>query len=173
MLTKERLNEVLDYDPETGNFIRKITVNGRSAGKTSGRQVGRIAGSRDGHGYTVIGIDGKKYWAARLAFLWMTGEWPSYDVDHIDGNPSNNRWINLRQATTQQNLRHKRIQKNNKSGFKGVHKHKDADGVWAGKWRAKIKAGRHIHLGLFDCPVAAYLAYIVASDVHFGEFAKG
>lgn len=172
MLTHERVRHLLDYDPNTGIFTWKVTRNGISAGKTSGAQVGRPAGSPDKNGYLVICLDGKKYWAARLAFFWMTGQWPRHDADHRNRNPSNNQWTNLRDATTSQNMQNKRIQKNNSVGLKGVGRHK-IKGIWTGKYRARIKTpDRHLHLGLFDCPAAANLAYVVAADIHFGEFAR-
>jgi HNH endonuclease/AP2 domain len=163
-LTHDRLREVLDYDPDTGIFTWKIAL--------SNVKSGAIAGTSDEEGYRYIGIDKKTYAAGRLAIFWMTGSWPQYDCDHEDGDPSNNRWVNLRDATITQNLQNKAIQSNNKCGLKGVFRHKNEDGSY-GKWRAKIKAnGKHFHLGLFDCPAAARFAYIIAADKHFGAFAR-
>lgn len=160
MITQKRLREVLTYDPETGIF-RWNPGFGRNGWPTD------VAGSPDGHGYMRIGIDGEKYTASRLAFLWMTDIFPAEDCDHKDGDPANDAWSNLRPATTTQNMQNKRIQSNNSSGFKGIVEHRP------GIWRARIKAsGKQLHLGLFNCPVAAHLAYVVAANKHFGIFAR-
>lgn len=152
-LTQERLLEVLNYNKHTGVFTRV--------------KDGARAGSKDRHGYTLISVDGKRYTAGRLAFLWMLGEWPTYEAEHQDGDPGNNRWTNLRDATQTQNLQNKSIQSNNSTGFKGVILHKP------GKWRARIKVNsKRIHLGLFTSAEAAHQAYVKAAHQHFGEFAR-
>jgi hypothetical protein len=164
-LTQDRLRDVLKYDQDTGKFRWKVSIQNRV-------KVDALAGSPDRHGYTLIRVDGKRYTASRLAWFLMLGRWPEYDIDHKDGDPQNNSWGNLRLATTTQNLQNKRVQSNNKCGLKGIWKHIIA-GQDTGKWRARIKAnGKHIHLGLFPCPAAAHMAYVVAADKYFGEFAR-
>lgn len=111
-LTQEKLKSIFNYDTESGEFIRRI-----NRGHT---KVGEIAGWFDGDGYVVIQINGKNYFAHRLAWLYMTGLWPEHDVDHIDRNPANNAWNNLRPATRSENNCNSKIHKNNKSGIKGV-----------------------------------------------------
>ena len=160
-LTQERLKFLLCYDPDTGIFTWAIDPAGHK------RKRGDVAGQIDRHGYRIIGIDNQRYQASRLAFFWMTGRWPMPECDHIDGDQANNRWRNLREASRIENLRNKKIQSNNKVGLKGTYLHSP------GKWRSRLKIdGRMVELGLFDCPAAARLAYIVAADKHFGEFAK-
>jgi hypothetical protein len=104
-----------------------------------------------------ISINGKQRFAHRLAFLLMTGCCPKF-VDHIDGNRSNNRWNNLREASiqiNQQNLRS--AQKNNTSGYLGVMYHKNRKKPWS----ARIYAdGKHRHLGYFADPAAAHERYL-------------
>lgn len=160
MLTQARLKELLEYDPETGIFTRKIRT-------TNSVRVGDKAGSPDRHGYILICVDGKKYQASRLAFLWMTGAFPKEKAEHKDRTPLNNKWNNLRNSTQQQNQQNKAVQSNNKLGLKGV---------WAIspiRWRARIKAnGKQIHLGVFKSPAEAHLAYIAAATKYFGEFAR-
>ena len=115
MLTVERLRECLEYEPVSGLFIRVYNRNPNF--------VGKIAGSRKKEGkntYIRIRIDGNDYYAHRLAFLYMTGEWPDI-VDHIDRNGINNSWDNLRNVDKSINGHNRGENKNNTSGIKGVH----------------------------------------------------
>jgi hypothetical protein len=165
-LTQERLKELLDYDPETGIFTWRVDRGYKA-------KAGTIAGY-ESKGYWMIGVDridkskDSPYQAGRLAFLWMTGTFPNADCDHADGNPLNNKWTNLREASRSQNQRNKRVQSNNVTGLKGVSLHRGT------KWVARIKVDgeKKPYLGIFDCPAAAHFAYIVAADEHFGEFAR-
>src|SRR4029434_9631151 len=98
MLTAERLREVLTYDPESGLFLWNITTSNRV-------RAGDIAGNTENHyGYRRIGIDGKLYRGARLAWLYMKGEWPPGRVDHKNRNRIDDRWENLRLCTHAQNV---------------------------------------------------------------------
>ncbi|QDK32697.1 HNH endonuclease signature motif containing protein [Sphingomonas sp. IC081] len=97
-LTKEILDAIYSYDSENGYFIRL-----NDSGKY---RKGTIAGSVHKHiGYTEIRIGGVNYYAHRLANLTMTGEWPSAQMDHINGLRSDNRWANLRAASPSENTR--------------------------------------------------------------------
>jgi hypothetical protein len=151
ILTAERLRELLAYDPETGVFSWR--VNRPRAAQ------GAPAGTADGRGYIRIGVDGGIYRAHRLAWLYMTGQWPEEEVDHKDGDKANNRWANLRdvpRAANQQNLR--RPHKRGTSGALGVSAHKAT-----GKWRARLwKDGKCKSLGLYDTQEAAHAAYVEA-----------
>src|SRR4051794_4935854 len=118
MLTAERLREILSYDPETGLFTRLQSP------RTGQRYTGKQAGSIKPSGYVKIRVDGRFYFAHRLAWTIMTGQNPPEAMDHIDCNPSNNRWSNLREATSSQNAANHRIRSNNSSGLKGVSFHK-------------------------------------------------
>src|SRR5215813_12141516 len=104
MLTHERLKELLSYDPKTGLFI----WNSRGA----------VAGTTDQEGYIQIHLDGKKYRAHRLAYLYMTGEMPTQILDHINRVRSDNRWGNLRPVTDRFNYYNCSDYSNNKSGVK-------------------------------------------------------
>jgi len=154
---RERVIELLNYDPETGLFTRR---------SGSGRwPAGEVAGSLC-HGYIVIRIDGKSHQAHRLAFLVVHGFIPS-EIDHINLVRSDNRISNLRPATTQQNSRNTGKYSNNTSGFKGVYWDKSN-----GKWQAQAQDanGKRKTLGRFPTPEAASAAYNdFARNLH-GEF---
>lgn len=95
-LTQERLRELLDYNPDTGQFTWKVRRS-RCADK------GSIAGCVDKHGYICIKIDQKRYFAHRLALFWANGEWPPDETDHINRDPKDNRLANLRPASRKLN----------------------------------------------------------------------
>lgn len=155
-LTAERLREMLLYDPRTGTFTWKASRRGAKAGS--------VAGSHRGRGYYRICIDGVFYRSHRLAWLYTHGEWPKHQIDHIDGNPSNNRISNLRDVTAltnSQNLRKASIN-NTSSGLLGVSWH-----VRHKKWSAKIRIpGARLHLGYFDDKHEAHAAYVAAKRLH-------
>lgn len=120
MLTQKRLKELLHYDPYTGVFtwVAKSSIQSRI-------KIGDVAGGVDkSNGYVKVRVDGKKYKAHRLAFLYMTGNWPSDQVDHIDHVRSNNAWANLREATFEVNGRNASLRSNNSSGHNGIYYHK-------------------------------------------------
>lgn len=160
MITAERLREVLHYDPETGVFTCRI--NRRRA------RTGDIAGTLTKKGYVQIAIDGSLYLGHRLAWLYMTGEWPELDCDHEDTNKSNNRWSNLREATPTQNNANCRTRSHNVSGLKGVRYDKRRS-----RWWACLTANKKfVWLGYHPTPEAAHAAYVTAAKDYFGEFAR-
>lgn len=153
MLTQARLKEVLDYDPDTGIFTAKLTRGNCLAGRT--------VGCDNGGGYLKISIDNRVYFAHRLAWLFMTGEWPTFEIDHINGVRTDNRWCNLRRTCREHNVQNiGGPRSDNTSGYLGV--------CWntrRGKWVAQIKAfGKHHHLGYFPTPELAHAAYLKAKD---------
>jgi hypothetical protein len=111
----EDLKEEIIYIPESGDFYWLVPKKGRNLDGTP-------AGSVGSSGYRTISFNGYGISAHRLAYFYMTGEWPAEYVDHIDGNPSNNKWDNLRPATAQQNAQNKRRKYNSYTGIKGVVK---------------------------------------------------
>lgn len=151
MLTQKRLKELLHYDSETGVFIWKVN-------KANNAQINNAAGYSNSNGYRDIRIDWKLYRAHRLAWLYMEGYFPAgCEIDHIDQNPANNAWSNLRLASHQCNIRNCKIRKDNKTGVKGVYLKKENN-----KWWADIRiTGKTIYLGIykdFDEAVCARLA---------------
>jgi hypothetical protein len=157
-LTHHRLLQVLDYDPETGDFVWKQQLSGR-------RKVGAKAGCLCGGDYWQIKIDGFYYLGHRLAWFYVFGVWPAR-LDHRDGVRINNRILNLREATVSQNAANKRRQKNI-SGFKGVQARAN------NRWRALIEVnGKCLTLGTFGTPQQASAAYFAAAQKFYGEFAR-
>ena len=162
-LTQEYLKSILSYDPDTGVFIRLVSFGYRA-------KAGDIAGSPDKNGYLRICISGKSYKAHRLAWLYMTGEWPKDQIDHIDMEQSNNRFSNLREANYSQNQSNRPVRKNSKSGYKGVYFLKNKKDR---PWMAQIKVmGKDIYLGMFKTKEMAYSAYCKAAEKYQGDFAR-
>lgn len=157
-VTAERLRELLDYDPATGIFTWRVTHWPAVAGSA--------AGYIDGAGYHRITVDRVNYYAHHLAWFYVTGEWPDDEIDHRNCERDNNRFANLREATSSQNKWNTRIRRDNTSGFKGVNKA-------AGRWRAQIQhAGRQRHLGYFGTATEAHAAYCAAALERDPEFAR-
>lgn len=158
-LTQERLHEVLHYDPDTGVFTWLKPTSNRV-------RIGQVAGNVTGHQYSRVRVDGRLYYAHRLAVFYMTGEWPANKVDHHDTAKLNNIWTNLREASNQGNSANISIQRNNTVGFKGVSR----DG---NSFRAQIMVNRKfIHLGTFKTPEDGHAAYVAAALKYFGIFAN-
>lgn len=159
-LTAERLRERLDYDPDNGVFTWRFT-RGRAK---EGAVAGCICPT---YGYRMIGLDGVVYRAARLAWLYMHGEWPPDEIDHCNHNRADDSWTNLRNANRTQQQANRGRQKNNTSGFKGVTFHAET-----GKWRARVVAGRRTtSLGLHETAEQAHQAYVRAAHRIHREFA--
>ena len=161
MITETRLRELFVYDPLRGSFTRR-------AYRSPNARAGDIAGTKDKDGYVQIQIDGKIYKAHRLAWLYMTGDWPRHNIDHADLDTSNNVWANLRPATVAQNAANCGRRPFNTSGFKGVTFDKKK-----GRWMAQIQVARRCrHLGYHDTPDLAHAAYALAAREVHGEFAR-
>ena len=153
MLTRERLMELLTYEPATGLFRWRVAVGGVVAAS--------IAGTNNG-GYTMIAIDRKVYSAHRLAWLYVHGTLPAGQIDHINRVGTDNRIANLRDVTATENGWNKvNPQANNTTGYRGVYRRRMRNGRVL--YRAKIQAsGREVFLGLFETPEEASAAYQAA-----------
>jgi hypothetical protein len=163
----ELLHELLDYDQDTGVFRWKKDRFAGSSGKSLIAQAGQIAGGIRPDGYSQIGIKCVRHLSHLLAWAYVHGNQPDEDmqIDHIDGNRSNNRISNLRLVTVSQNMQNlqKAKRHNLHSGVLGVH--------WHGQgqcWRVRIKVnGRYHHIGLFKTIEEAQCARIAAEKAHF------
>ena len=150
MLTASRLREVAIYDPETGIFTSRL--------RRYKHAVGEVMGCPSPTGYWQMGIDGQTYRAHRLVWLYVHGEWPAGQIDHINGVRSDNRLCNLRESTATMNPQNKRkAHRNNLStGILGVTRLKPS-----GLYKAQIQVDRRrIHIGVFDTAEAAHIAYV-------------
>ena len=161
MLTQTRLKQVLSYDSDTGQFTW-VVPSGRRA------KAGSIAGSRMSNGYTNIGVDGTRYLAHRLAWLYVHGEFVK-EIDHANGDRRDNRIANLRSCSRANNAhnlskpRHGRT-----SRHKGVHWCKSKS-----KWTTQISLNsKRMHVGRWHDEDAAAAAYDWSAVQLFGEFAK-
>lgn len=140
VITQELLKQLLHYDPETGVFTWRVARGGSQVGDVAGHEC--FKGTK---AYIIMGINGRIDRAHRLAFVYMTGDWPNDEVDHINGDGTDNRWDNLRDATRVENCRNMRLHNHNTSGVSGVSWRKQRD-----KWRAYITVeNRQINLGHF------------------------
>jgi hypothetical protein len=139
ILNQAKLKELLDYNPDTGDFTNKVMRSLRA-------MPGQIAGNLTPRGYIDIVIFGKKYKAHRLAWFYVYGVWPTNNIDHINRSKIDNRIANLRDITQAQNGQNKTIHTNNSSGHTGVMWHKATQ-----RWRARIHvSGKEIYLGQFN-----------------------
>ena len=159
-LSAERLRSLLSYSAETGAFTWRVSASPRvSCGKPAGRP--------DRRGYVIITVDGKSRYAHRLAWLYVNGEWPTQQVDHINGIKSDNRIGNLRDISASANTQNQiRPQRGSTTGLLGVSKAKDRR-----KFRACIKVSDcTVCIGSFDTAESAHAAYIEAKRaLHAGN----
>lgn len=156
MLAEAR--RTVSYDPETGVFrwLRYRAANAHA---------GDCAGSIGGGGYRYVRIGGLQHRANRLAWLMMTEAWPSGQVDHIDGDTSNDRWANLRDATPGQNCANARRRRDNSTGIKGVRRMNS-------RWQVRLGKNGARHVGTFDTLEEAAAAYERAALALYGDFAR-
>lgn len=155
----EAVRELLHYDPGTGIFRWKLH-------RSSNKVAGQTAGSPQVSGHRRVSVLGHRCLTNVLAWFYMTGEWPEHEIDHKDGDPTNDRWSNLRSATKSQNCMNRGRRSDNISGYKGVT-------PMYSKWQARIVVnGERRSLGCFDSPELAAAAYRLAANKLHGEFAR-
>ena len=158
-LTAQRLRELLEYNPETGQFKWRVRGGNRC-------KKGWFFGSVS-RGYWVFFVCGKLFFAHRLAWLYITSEWPKHHIDHINGIKADNRFTNLRDVVRSQNMENMRSARtdNLSCGLLGV--------TWAKSnelWKAQITVNRkNIHIGYFATPEDAHAAYVAEKRIrHIG-----
>lgn len=159
-LTVGRLRELIDYNPDTGSMVWKISTSNRNP-------VGSEAGTLQSAGYRNVTIDGQRYLAHRLAWFHVYGVWPK-EIDHINRDRTDNRLANLREASRSQNNVNITRRSDNKSGVTGVTWHNGSQ-----KWRAVCHVnGKQVQIGMFDSIEEAATAYAEVAERLHGEFAR-
>lgn len=159
MITQEKLKELMHYDPNNGicTWIKSARYG----------WVGKKVGTAN-QGYLKTRIDGKGYLVHRLAWLYMTGEWPSEMIDHVDMDGMNNRFSNLRLATRSENMSNRTRYRNNSTGFKNVYWHSRSEYFFA------VIQHNHMRYDLGIFPSAELASEAVRAkrvELH-GEFAR-
>ena len=145
------MKSLLDYNPETGVFTWKVAGGGVKKGS--------IAGSPNPSGHIRILVEGKRYYAHRLAWFFYYGEWPKGHLDHKDRDPANNAISNLRECTFSENCQNS-TKSWGSSKYQGVYWDKKAN-----KWRSQIGVNsKRVNLGYFDDEVEASNAYREAKE---------
>lgn len=160
-ISQDLLKTLLRYNKRTGLFVWLVSIKSVKAGDAAGTFNGR---------YMAIKIRRRSYMQHRLAWLYVTGEWPENEIDHRDTDKCNNRWRNLREATRLQNMHNLRPMKNKKySKLKGVTFAKGRR-----KWMANIREGRRYStfIGYYDTEQAAHRAYKKRARALHGKFAR-
>lgn len=154
IITQQRLKILMSYNNESGLFVRLVSNSNYT-------KVGDVVGSLQNNGYLAAQVDGRKYLMHRLAWLYVHGEFPEGDIDHINGERIDNRLINLRSVSRSVNLQNKKkADINNKSGLLGV-----CFDHGRSKWKAQIRLPYAKHnkmLGRFKTKEEAHQAYLIA-----------
>lgn len=147
------VRKYLSYNPTTGALISTRRSN-----------EGIELGSFDLQGYGRLVINGRQFKAHRVIWFIMTGVEPIETVDHINGNRSDNRWSNLREATGIENSRNRKPN--------GHLSHKGVQRLPSGRFRVRIQqSGRRMTIGTHDTMAEALKSYNIAAKKYFGAFA--
>lgn len=162
-ISTTKLRSFLKYSKSTGQFVWLV-----DRGRTAKR--GQVAGHKFKNGYRYIGVEGRAYRASRLAWFYVTGEWPSHEIDHKNTQKDDDRWINLRPATKSQNGANKSPYKNNKLRLKGVYKlRRSGPKLFVAQIKKENKV---IYLGCFKTKEEAHAVYYAKAKELHGNFAR-
>jgi mRNA-degrading endonuclease RelE of RelBE toxin-antitoxin system len=165
-VTAEWLRENFSYEKFSGRFTRLWPVIGYRGGVMY--PAGTLTGCLHKDGYRYMAISKRLFLEHRLAWLYVTGEWPACQVDHVDGNRSNNAWYNLRASTVQQNRMNSLGQKSRTNPYPGVYRTHKGNGRFAAQIK---KDGEVMYIGVFDTAEDAYVARKSAEIELFGAYA--
>lgn len=147
MITQKELKELLQYNENTGIFTWKISTNFKI-------KIGNIAGTLHKNGYIYIQIKNRLYMAHRLSWLYVYGEWPKNQIDHINGIRSDNRIENLRDVTQRENQQN--YKKHRDGHLVGTTYNKQRQ-----KWLAQITINKKpVYLGRYNTQQEAHEAYL-------------
>lgn len=156
-LTQQDVKDFFDYDPQTGICTLKVDRKKARAGEPIDERY------KYKRGYILIGLKGKPHLLHRLIWLWMTGEHPSDEIDHINGDKLDNRWENLRNVTRAEQMWNRAPWGKHSSSI-GVRQ------VPSGRWSAHLSVhGEKLYLGTFDTEQRAHEAYLQAKVLFHGQ----
>lgn len=142
MISLEEILKYVSYDPESGDFIR---IHTNSEKLIHQKLLGKVCGNPSSNGYLEISFNNNNLQAHKLAWYIYYGEYPDFYIDHINGVKTDNRIVNLRKSSALENMRNRKMNKNNTSGVNGV------EVTSSGKYRVRIKVkGKLLNLGSFD-----------------------
>jgi len=165
LVSPEELRDRLQYDPETGILVRTKMDGGARNAYRIGKPAGSVSKTKSGRPTVIIHVGGKKFTASRVIWAMVTGSWPPALIDHKNGNQLDNRWENLRPATSYENAWNLVTKKNVRCGFRGVTSDK------RGRFLARICVrGRRIFLGVFKTAEEARDTYLAAQEKHHADF---
>ena len=157
---KDDIAKYVSYDQKTGYIVWTAKTGRKTV-------VGKHVGSEHSGGYLEMSINGFRLFAHQVAWLLMTGEWPEWQIDHINGDRKDNRWENLRRAEQRLNSANMKRRPNNKSGRKGVVQTK------SGNWQAFIHIdGKTKSLGTYTCREVAHRACVMAARFAWADYAR-
>lgn len=175
-MTQARLHNLFNYDEETGSLIwkerpREDFRTERGWKIFNAQCAGKVAAAKAAMGkntYLVVRIDNVLYLQHRIIWLYVYGSFPEKLIDHKNHDGTDNRILNLREATPSQNHANRTYQAKTVSGLKGAFYHADT-----GRWTARIGvAGKTLYLGMFGTAEEAHAAYATAAVKHYGDFAE-
>jgi hypothetical protein len=138
-----------EYDRESGILSRKMAKGLKPVG------------TLNSEGYLVTKLSVKQYRVHRLAWLIVHGKWPEWEIDHINGLKTDNRWANLRDVPPSLNQHNKhKPQRNSSTSYRGVTRR-------GNRFAAALEAdGRSIFAGLYDTPEEASAAYLATKAIY-------